>query len=300
MRKVLVLLVTLAAVCAIGVATAKTLTVTITNNGYVPNASSINQGDSVQLTNADTVAHQVSFKKTAGVTCAPNPLVLQAGQSGSCTFQTPGSYNYSDPNSKGNTFSGTVTVAAAATQLSLAASPLVVTYGAKSTLSGTLSSQKAGETLDVFAQACGAAAATKASTVVTTTGGAYSTAVQPLKNTIYTLKLRNTTSSPITDKVRPRLRLARVAAHRYSLRVTAAATFAAKYASFQRLNSLTHRWVAVKTVRLVANNSGVAPTVISTASFRSTIKTGLPVRVVLGQAQVGTCYLAGTSNTIRS
>ncbi len=56
----------------------------------------------------------------------------------------------------------------------------------------------------------------------------------------------------------------------------------------------------VKRVLLRANRTGVAPTVITSAKFRSRIKAGLRVRVVLGQTQVGSCYLAGRSNTIRS
>ena len=127
--------------------------------------------------------------------------------------------------------------------------------------------------------------------------GAYSVAVQPLMNTAYTVKLRNTTSNAVTVSVRPRLQLARIAAHRYSLRVTAAQSFDGKYAGFQRFTGV--RWVAVKTVLLRANATGVAPTVISSATFRSTVKTGVRVRAVLGRAQVGSCYLAGTSNAIR-
>jgi hypothetical protein len=40
--------------------------------------------------------------------------------------------------------------------------------------------------------------------------------------------------------------------------------------------------------------------VITSAAFRSGIKAGVRVRVTLGKAQVGSCYLAGRSNTIRS
>jgi hypothetical protein len=53
-------------------------------------------------------------------------------------------------------------------------------------------------------------------------------------------------------------------------------------------------------VLLRANAAGVAPTVITSAKFRSRIKARLRVRVILTQAQVGSCYLAGRSNTIRS
>jgi hypothetical protein len=56
----------------------------------------------------------------------------------------------------------------------------------------------------------------------------------------------------------------------------------------------------VKTVLLRSNTTGVAPTIVSSATFRSTVKTGLRVRTTLGKAQVGACYLAGTSNAIRA
>jgi hypothetical protein len=53
-------------------------------------------------------------------------------------------------------------------------------------------------------------------------------------------------------------------------------------------------------VLLRANATGVAPTVISTASFRSSIPARVKIRVILPQLQVGSCYLPGTSNTILS
>ena len=84
------------------------------------------------------------------------------------------------------------------------------------------------------------------------------------------------------------------------LRVSGAQSFAGKYASFQRYNGTLRRWVALKSVPLKASTAGVAPTVLSTVSFRSTVKARLRVRVALGQAQVGGCYAPGLSNTIYS
>jgi plastocyanin len=276
-----------------GSALAKTVTVTITKNGPVPGSTSIAQGDTVQFTNSDTVAHQVAFKSTTGVTCTANPLVVQPGASGSCTFATAGSYTYDDPNAKGNTFRGTITVTAAAASLSLAAKPTTVVYGGSSALAGVLSTQKSGETIDVLAQQCGASASNKLTTVTTTAGGAFTTTVKPLMNTSYTAKDKSLSSAAVTIKVRPALRLAKVAAHRYSLRVTAGSSLAGKYASFQRYSGTLHRWVALKAVPLKASSSTV-----SAATFRSAVGAGLRVRATLPQRQVGSCYLPGTSNTI--
>ncbi|MBA2633626.1 MAG: cupredoxin domain-containing protein [Chloroflexi bacterium] len=288
-----------------GAAIAKTVAVTITKNGYVPKAVSIAAGDTVQFTNSDTVAHQIVFKPTAGVTCVPSPLVLQPTQSGTCTFQNAGKFAYSDPNVKGNTFRGTVTVGSAppppaAATLTLAVKPQLIVYGGRVTLTGTLSNQKVGENVDVLAKPCGQAAATKLTTVQTTTGGAFSAVVRPLKNTVYTVKVKSTTSPSVAAKVRPRLRLRKLAPQRYSLRVFAARSFAGRYGTFQRYNGTLRRWVKVKRVLVRANGTGVAPTVISSVTFRSSIRARLKIRVVLPQLQVGSCYRPGRSNVILS
>ncbi len=302
MRRFLITAGAVMALVFVGAAGAKTVTVSITKNGYVPSAVTIAVGDTVQFTNSDTVAHQVTFKSTTGVTCAPNPLVLQPAQSSACTFAAPGTFTYSDPNVRGNTFRGTVTVTgqALAEAVTLTARPQILVYGSKVTLTGTLSNQKVGENVDVLATACGLTAATKVTTVQTTTGGAYSAVVTPLKNTVYTVRVKNTSSKGVTVKVRPRLRLGKVAPQRYSLRVFAARSVAGKYGTLQRYNGTLRRWVNVKRVLLRANSTGVAPTVISSVSFRSTIPARLKIRVILPQLQVGSCYLPGISNTILS
>jgi plastocyanin len=302
MRKLMLMAIATMSLALAGAAGAKTAAVTITKNGYVPKVVTIAAGDMVQFTNGDTVAHEIVFKTTTGVACVPSPLVLQPTQSGTCTFQTAGKYAYSDPNVRGNTFRGTVTVSgvAPADTLTLAVKPQLVIYGGKVTLAGVLSNQKVGENVEALAQPCGQTAATKVTMVQTTTGGAFIAVVQPLTHTVYTVKVKNTTSAAVAVAVRPRLRLRKLAPHRYSLRVFAAANFAGKYATFQRYNGPLARWVNVKRVLLRANATGVPPTVISSVSFRSAIKPRLKVRVVLPQRQVGSCYRPGRSNVILS
>jgi plastocyanin len=290
----------LALIASGATAVAKTVTVSITKNGYVPKDQSIVAGDTVTFTNGDTAAHQISFKSTTGFTCTPNPVVLQPATSANCAFAVAGSYSYSDPNTKGNTFRGSITVTAPPDSLTLAAKPLLLTFGGKIAGTGAVSTAKAGESVDVLALSCGATAAQKVTTVQTTTGGAYAISVQPLKNTVYTTQLRKATSTAATVRVRPLMKLTRVAAHKYSLRVSAGESLAGKYVSFQRYNGTTKRWVGVKVFALKASKSSVAPAVVATASFRSTVKPGLRVRSTMAQAQVGTCYAAGLSNTIRS
>lgn len=307
MRKLLLLFLAVGSLAAASTAAelattaaAATKTVSITHTGYKPTSVAIEVGDAVVFTNSDTVAHTVRFNPTTAIRCSRAiPLVLQPGQSASCTFGSAGTFNFSDPANKAKSFRGTVSVAKAPT-VSLSVMPKIVVYGRKATLSGTLSSQQTGASLQVLAQECGQSAPTRVATATTTAGGAYSYQAQPLKNTVYTVKFKNSSSNSVSVKVRPRVRLGKIAAHRYSLRVFAAESFAGKYASFQRYRPALARWVTVKRVLLRANATGVAPTVITSAKFRSRIKAGLRVRVILTQAQVGSCYLAGRSNTIRS
>jgi plastocyanin len=307
MRKLLFLVVAVVSVATAGAvadlarpAASASQTVTITHTGYKPTSVSIAIGDAVAFTNSDTVAHTVAFKLTTGMQCTRAiPLVLQTGQSASCTFSSSGKFTFSDPANKGKNFRGSVSVAPAFLS-SFAASPKTVVYGRKVTLAGKLVSQQAGQSLQVLGQQCGESAAAPLATVTTTTAGAFSYEAQPLKQTAYTVKFKNAVGSAATVAVLPRIRLGKVAPHRYVVHVFAAQSFAGKQATFQRYRSALKRWVRVKRVLLRGNATGVAPTVVSSVKFRSGIQARLRVRVVLGQKQVGSCYLPGRSNTIRS
>jgi plastocyanin len=298
MKRLLAATAALAGLVAAAPLPAATVTVTITRLGFVPSSVTIKTGDAVTFRNTDTAVHQVVFTKTTGVTCTPSPVVIQPTQTASCTFATAGSYGYRDQTDK--KLKGTVVVQAAPASLSIAANPLVRVYAGKTTLSGTLSTGQANQRITVEAQLCGAAAATPVADVTTTTGGAWSYVAQPVKATTYSARWKNVASAAVVVKVRPRLRLGKVAPHRYSVRLFASDSMSGKVAFFQRYNASLRRWVTVKRVVLAAGPSAVAPTVVSAATFTARIKARLRVRAVITQAQVGSCYLPGFSNVIFS
>jgi plastocyanin len=308
MRKPLLILLAVLVLAAAGAAAkqarsaaAASQTVTISSTGYKPTAVSINVGDSVVFDNRDTVAHTVQFKQTTGFNCsAALPLVIAAAQNASCTFTSAGKYTFSDPAHNGNKFRGTVTVTTALTSGPLTLTPKSVVYGRKSTLTGTLASAQSGQAVQIQGTECGTTTSKLLSTVTTTTGGKFSYAAAPLKKTAYAAKVKNSTSPGATADVQPRLQLKKVSKRHYTLNVFAAQSFAGKLATFQSYRSTTKRWVKVKRVLLKANTTGAAPTVISSAAFRSSIRSGLRARVTLGSKQVAPCYAAGQSNTIRS
>ncbi|HEX4323423.1 MAG TPA: cupredoxin domain-containing protein [Gaiellaceae bacterium] len=307
MRKVLlsllvvVLLAAAGAVAGIGrTAATAAQTVTISKSGYKPTAVSITVGDAVVFKNTDTVAHTVGFNSTTGVNCGSVvPLVIPAGQSASCTFSSAGKFKFSDAASNKKAFHGTVTVAAALVS-SFAVTPKAVVYGGKSTLAGKLASGQTGQSLKVFALACGDTKAKALTTITTTAGGAFTYQPQPAKHTTYTVQAKGSTSSAVTVSVKPLLQLKRAGHHRYTLSVSAAQSFTGKVATFQRFRPALKRWVKVKRVTLGASVAGTAPTMVTSAKFRSGLRAHLRVRASLGPRQVGSCYLTGQSNTIRS
>jgi plastocyanin len=299
MKKLLLLLVAAASLGAAAQLSAATVTVQITRTGFVPGKVTVKTGDTVTFHNADNAVHQVVFTKLTGVACSPTSIVLQADQSASCTFAAAGTFDYRDPTQRGS-FKGSVVVQAAPASVSLSAKPLVLVYGGRTTLSGAVSTGQPSEKVTVQAQACGESAAKAVSTATTTTAGAWSYLAQPLRITTYTARWKNASSSSVVVKVRPRVRLGKVAPRRYSVRVTAAESMAGKVVSFQRYSASLRRWSTVKRVVLAAGPSAVAPNVNSSRTFTARVKARVKVRIAITQAQVGACYLPGSSNVIFS
>ena len=73
--------------------------------------------------------------------------------------------------------------------------------------------------------------------------------------------------------------------------------------ALQRYNAVTARWVYVKSIalRAVTPITGTLPgTTMTSSTFTATQKRLARLRLVMSQAQVGPCYVAGTSNSIRN
>jgi len=246
----------------------------------------------VVWSNTDRVAHRVVVERT---TCS---FTIEPGATGSCTFQNTGRYAYQEPNMRGNAWRGTVTVRAALATVTIEAQPRVVVYGRTITVSGRVSTGAAGERVRIEAMVCGTTAFAAVETVTTTTGGTWTLAVKPLKNTTYRAVWRSATSSGIAVTVRPRVALRKLAGGRYLTHVVAAESFAGRVAVFQRYAPAQRRWVRVRFVTL-RQVGGTQPTVVSGATFRARVPAGQRIRVVIGPVQTGPCYGGGASNVVR-
>jgi plastocyanin len=291
MRRLFIAVTAVLALIALGSATAADQTVAITRAGFVPADVTIAVGDTVTWRNGDTVVHQVVFDRT------PCNLTIQPGASASCTFRAGGRFNYRDPSQAGS-FRGTVRVTGARASVTLSASRRTATFAAPVTLSGVVSNQQANEAVVVQGQECGKPAFTRVGAATTTTGGNWTFVVKPTINTVYQVRWRTSTSSTVTVKVRPRIRLSRVGS-RFNVRVTAAQSFTGKTILFQRFRPVVRRWATLKRVRLGASTTPSPGTVVTPARFRARVRVGWRLRVFLPQTQAGACYLAAPSNTLR-
>jgi hypothetical protein len=190
---------------------------------------------------------------------------------------------------------------AAAPTLTLAASAPVVTYGTPVTLSGTLSVQKANQTIGINATECGSTKQSKAATLKTAATGAYTGPVTPTIGTSYQASFKNVDSPKVAVAVRPLLVLTKVATGSYSAKATAAQALTGKFVLFQRYKKLRKRWVQVKRLALGAAVPGTAkPAMVSSVAFKSKLPRGTRVRVIMTAKQTGTCYAAATSKTLRA
>jgi plastocyanin len=266
--------------------------VTIAGTGFSPKDVTVAAGDSVTWNNTDSRPHEVTFDKT------PCRLVIAVGASRSCTFRAGGKFNYRDPTQPGGAFRGTVTVTGPRTSLTLAAGRKVAPFQAPVTLSGVVSSQQTGESVAVSSQECGKTGFTQLGTATTTAGGNWTFTVKPGLNTVYRARWRATDSPTATVQVSPRVRLTRLRS-RFTVRISATHGFLGKLVFFQRYRPTVRRWATLKRVKLATVKPPVAGAVVTSASFRSRVRKGWRLRVMLPQAQSGTCYVSAASNTLR-
>ena len=261
---------------------AATVSVRIEATAFKPKNVTINQGDTVTWTNADKVNHQLVANKGAFASG-----ILRPGQTYSFTFNTGGGFAYHDALHPAIT--GAVYVKGPPPQVSVGVSEPIVTYGEQTTIAGTISSQKANESVQIFAQPYGSSAQAVA-TLMTGTGGAFYWTTQPATYTTYSVRWKAVTSQTVTVQVRPKVTLTRTSATRLFAKFGATPSFAGRTMYLQR-RSKFGQWVTVERLKLGPNSGRIftAPHVKGTSTYR----------VYMTTNQAGTGYLETWSNTVR-
>ncbi len=186
------------------------------------------------------------------------------------------------------------------TAVNIAARPAAVTYGFSTKLLGSVSPPESAS-VSVAGKTClnapAWAALASPLTVTSDSLGHWSVNVTPRVRTLFQATSGDAQSSPLMVNVRPRIKLTRLAHHRFRATISAAQSFAGRKASFQRRTS--SGWKTLKLVRLHQTGAN-GPTIASGATFRFVIGHKRVVRVLITQRQVGNCYLAGWSSAVRT
>ena len=221
---------------------AATSAVQIKSAGFAPATVSINENDSVKWTNTDTKNHQVVANNGSFASG-----ILEPGKSYAHKFDSGGTYRYHD--GLHPALKGTVTVKGPPPQVTLATSAPVVKFGSQVTLTGTVTSKKAGETVTLVALPFGQTTKQVVATLQTTTNGAFSYSLAPQLNTQYQAQWKSLESSVIVQ-VQPLIKLPFVSRTGYfHFYVTAGQSFAERFVYLQRF-TLTRTWVNLRKLQL--------------------------------------------------
>jgi hypothetical protein len=185
--------------------------------------------------------------------------------------------------------------------LTLAASAPTVTYGTPVTLSGVLSTQKSNQAIAIQATECGSTRQSKVTTLKTVANGAFAGPASPTIGTSYQAVFKTNKSPAVAVAVRPLLELTKVATGSYTAKATAAKALTGKFVLFQRYRKLLKRWVQVKRLALGAAVPGTTkPAMVSSVAFKANLPRGTRVRLLITARQVGPCYVASTSKSLRA
>jgi hypothetical protein len=158
------------------------------------------------------------------------------------------------------------------------------------TLSGTVSTRKAGERITILSLENDDIVSDPIAILNTDASGSWSTKVVPKIETTYIAQTSTSKSNPLTIKVHPRLGFG-VNGNNFTAKITARDTFAGAVALFQ-VRQPSGGW---KTIQLVVTNLN------SVARFHVNLKRGKTyfVRIYLPQRQAGPGYLDGVSHARR-
>ena len=281
MRKLILMLAAVTALGIAGPAGAATKGINIYSTGFSPKSVTITEGDTVTWTNRDTANHQILADKGQFVSA-----ILRKGQSFSLTFKAAGTYTYKDELHP--KLAGTVIVKGLPPSLTFVASAPIVTYGTQVTLSGVVSSHKAGESVSIYYQPYPQPNPIQRAVVLTSDGGNFSFIVAPQVLTNYQAAWKGAYATPTSVQVAPKVTLGRN--NGWIIHAAGGRSFAGRAVQLQRLNVATGQWVTLRKVLLNSKSS---------ARLQLKLPKGLNrLRVTMSVNQAGAGFLGTISPTV--
>jgi plastocyanin len=269
--------------------------VQITKDGFSPAKITLTAGDSISWVNNDGHVHRVVCN-----TCKFASNTLKQHDTYAFSFLHEGRFTVTDPLNKGKTL--TVVVKRAPATVSMAATPTSLAYGKSATITGVVSSHRAGQDVEILAQKCIASVVGVVANVKSKKGGTFSYRTRPSLVTTFHARYAAPTGTIVSSIVRvqvaPIVKLARVGRGTFSVSVTAGRPFVGKAVAFQRFLSKRGRWVTAKVVVLDRQHRSSAPIAnssVSTARFTAKVAKGAKVRALLRSFQALPCYATAWS-----
>jgi plastocyanin len=272
------------ALCALALpanAVAATKTINIYGTTMQPKSVTIDVGDNVRWVNRDNARHQIVAD--SGTFASPT---LGQGKAYSHTFKAAGTFGFRDVVGKAGR--GSVKVQGAPPSLTLGAQAAILVYGGQTSLTGTVSTGQAGETITISAQRFGQTASERVATATTGQGGGFALAVAPTILTTYVATWKGASSQVVTIQVRPKLTFVPFEGRMYA-KVVGPQAYANHFVYLQRLTPLG--WISVGKYTL-----GPLSGRIFTLPRRCGVTT---YHVYLSADQAGGGYLDGWSGTQR-
>jgi plastocyanin len=263
---------------------AATSTVQIKSTGFQPSSLTVNHGDKVTFKNVDKADHQVVADD--GSFASP---ILHANQSWTTNALTAaGTFRYHD--ALHPRLTGKVTVKGPPPAVSLALSVPIVFYGEPITLSGTVSSGAANESVELDQQPWGQASQSQIAIVKTGANGAYSYSLTPSIYTTYIARWKNVASASVVAQVAPKMHLVPGGGGYMKVAVSSPVSLWHRHVYLQRLSQFG-QWVNVAALTLGQQNGRLFQPVAYLPKGVSHI------RVFLSVNQAGNGLLASHTGT---
>jgi len=282
MRKALLLVVSIVALCVGAVALAAvTRVVAIKAAGFSPATRTIQTGDTIRWRNDDTVDHQVVADN--GHFASP---ILKPKQTYQRVFSTAGTFKYRDALEPAER--GSIVVQGPPPSVTIALSQPTVFYGGGIRLTGVISSGATNQDVSIWEKPFGSISFVKQADLKTGTSGAYDFTDAPQVLSEYQARWGNRLSAIVSVGVRPRVSFIRRAPW-FVTSAKAGRSFAGRYVYVQRRSSLG-QWVNRK--KVVLGGSGAK-------RFQMDLPRGRHIlRIFMTTNQAGSGYVWSHSGTL--
>jgi hypothetical protein len=184
--------------------------------------------------------------------------------------------------------------------VTIQASPLVNAWGSPVTFTGSISSGRADQGIDIEERRCGSSVWATATSTHTDPGGGWHAQWSSLITTSYRANWDGKASNAVTVRARPGVTVRQSARTRFFVGVLALKSFEGRVGLLERFERARGRWLLVKRFRFTDSGSNTGVTIGTTARVPAFVRRGTLVRAVLPRSSAAPCYLAGYSNLLRT